>query len=128
MLTTETATTMAEVDAPRSPARRRHRPLLPLPLPPWRCTRRDGGRVGVYRRRRSGDDVPPLLRIVVVPAMMPPPLIRWSSTRHVVVPTAAGSGIVRYGRIASFAVAIVVVVARHHRPHPPRQDEVHECK
>jgi hypothetical protein len=32
MSTTETATTMAEVDAhPRSPTRRRHRPLLPLP-------------------------------------------------------------------------------------------------
>ena len=53
---------MAEVDArPRSPARPRHRPLLPLPLPPRRHTPCDGGRVGIHRHRRSGDDVPPLL-------------------------------------------------------------------
>jgi hypothetical protein len=54
---------MAKVNArTQLPVRRRqrHRPLLPLP--PRRRTRRDGGRVDIYRRRRSGDDVPPLLR------------------------------------------------------------------
>jgi hypothetical protein len=63
MSTTETATTMAKVDTcPQLPAQRRHRPVLPLPLPLWRRTCHDGGRVGIHRRRHYGDDVPPLLR------------------------------------------------------------------
>ena len=123
MSTKETATTMAEVDArPRSPARRRHHPLLPLPIPLRRRTRRDCGRVRIHSRRRSGDDVPPLLRVVVILAMMPPPssVGRPPATPHprrrvVIVPAAAGSGIVRYGRVASFTVVDAVVVTRHHR-------------
>ena len=77
---------MAEVDERlRSPARRRHHSLLPLPLPLRRRTRRDGGRIGIHRSRRSGDDVPPLLRVVIIPAMMshPSSVGRPPSTPHV---------------------------------------------
>jgi hypothetical protein len=61
-------------------------------------------------RRHSGDDVPPS-SVGRLPATLHP------RRRIVVVPTAAGSGIVRCGRIA---------VPRQHGPRTPRQDERHD--